>query len=73
MNTSDRVIIILGMFFFIVFSILLIIDNCSKTCSLCEQAKAKANEIITNEKSEHFEYHCSKCGTDIKIDFGKEM
>lgn len=45
----------------------------TKTCPLCEQAKAKANEIISNEKPEHFEYHCSQCGTDIQIDFGKEM
>ena len=67
--------LITGMIFFIPFIIAIIIGIiCSNTtCPLCEQAKAKANEIITNEKPEHFEYHCSKCGTDIKIDFGKEM
>ena len=67
--------LITGMIFFIPFIITLTIGIiCSNTtCPLCEQAKAKANEIITNEKSEHFEYHCSKCGTDIKIDFAEEM
>lgn len=67
--------LIIGMIFLIPFVIGLTIGIiCTNTtCPLCEQAKAKANEIITNEKSEHFEYHCSKCGTDIEIDFGKEM
>ena len=67
--------LIIGMIFFIPFIIALTIAiiYTNRTCPLCEQVKAKANDIIINEKSEHLEYHCSKCGTDIEIDFGKEM
>lgn len=65
--------IILTVIATISFCIFTIIITTNTTCPLCEQAKVKANEIITNEKPEHFKYHCSKCGTDIEIDFGKEM